>query len=96
MAPEVISRQLLGIDQRTFPFVCDWRGIWGTPAVVPFLDIIWEPPFLLIAKPAAVPNGIIIRWNTIPNARTGIRILCIPGLTRRMWNAMQNSAVIRG
>ena len=50
LAPEVISRQLLGIDQRTFPFVCDWRGIWGTPAVVPFLDIIWEPPFFIDCK----------------------------------------------
>lgn len=45
LTPEIISKQLLGIDQRTFPFVCDWHGLWNTKEIVPFLDIIWDPPF---------------------------------------------------
>lgn len=44
LTPDVVSRQLLGIDQRTFPFVCDWHGLWNTEEVVPILDIIWTPP----------------------------------------------------
>ena len=44
LTPEIISKQLLGIDQRTFPFVCDWHGLWGSPSIVPFLDITWDPP----------------------------------------------------
>lgn len=44
LTPQIISQQLLGIDQRTFPFVCDWHGLWNTSKVIPFLDIIWDPP----------------------------------------------------
>lgn len=44
VTPTIISQQLLGIDQRSFPFVCDWHGLWNSKEVVPFLDIIWEPP----------------------------------------------------
>jgi len=50
LTPQIISKQLLGIDQRTFPFVCDWHGWWNTDAVVPFLDMIWEPPHFLYNK----------------------------------------------
>ncbi len=50
LTPEIISQQLLGIDQRTFPFVCDWHNLWNTPDIVPFLDIIWEPPHFLYNK----------------------------------------------
>lgn len=47
---EIISKQLLGIDQRTFPFVCDWHGLWGSTEIVPFLDITWDPPHFKYTK----------------------------------------------
>lgn len=50
LTPDIISKQLLGIDQRTFPFVCDWHGLWNTPDVVAFLDIIWDPPHFRYIK----------------------------------------------
>ncbi len=53
LTPDIIAKQLLGIDQRTFPFVCDWHGLWNTPEIVPFLDIIWEPPFFIGNKAAS-------------------------------------------
>lgn len=40
-----ISRQLLGIDQRTFPMVAADRGYWGTGEIGAFLDLIWDPPY---------------------------------------------------
>lgn len=40
----IISAQLLGIDQRTFPIIAERRGCWDTDAVVPFMDISWSPP----------------------------------------------------
>lgn len=42
--PVTISRQLLGIDQRTFPMVADRRGYWDSGETEAFLDIIWDPP----------------------------------------------------
>ncbi len=40
-----ISRQLLGIDQRTFPMIAADGGYWDTEQVEAFLDIIWNPPY---------------------------------------------------
>ena len=42
---EVISRQLLGIDQRTFPMIAALHGYWDTKQIEAFLEIIWDPPF---------------------------------------------------
>lgn len=50
LTPEIISKQLLGIDQRTFPFVCDWHGLWNTKDIVPIIDITWNPPFFEYIK----------------------------------------------
>ncbi|MBQ2885747.1 MAG: hypothetical protein IJE43_18640 [Alphaproteobacteria bacterium] len=50
LTPEIISKQLLGIDQRTFPFVCDWHGIWNSSSIVPFIDITWDPPHFRYIK----------------------------------------------
>ena len=50
LTPQIISQQLLGIDQRTFPFVCDWHGLWNSKAIVPFIDITWDPPFFKYVK----------------------------------------------
>ncbi len=41
---ETISRQLLGIDQRTFPMVAAAHGYWDTEQIESFMDIIWDPP----------------------------------------------------
>ncbi len=40
-----ISRQLLGIDQRTFPMIADHHGYWKDGQVEAFLDLIWDPPY---------------------------------------------------
>lgn len=50
LTPDIIAKQLLGIDQRTFPFVCDWHGLWNTQEIVPILDITWNPPFFEYIK----------------------------------------------
>ena len=50
LTPQIISKQLLGIDQRTFPFVCDWHGLWNSKSIVPFIDITWDPPFFKYVK----------------------------------------------
>lgn len=47
---DVISRQLLGIDQRTFPMVAASHGYWDTDQVEAFLNIIWDPPFFYDCK----------------------------------------------
>lgn len=39
-----ISKQLLGIDQRTFPMIAANHGYWGTDEIGAFLDLIWNPP----------------------------------------------------
>lgn len=50
LTPDIISKQLLGIDQRTFPFICDRHGYWNTEDIVPILDITWNPPFFEYIK----------------------------------------------
>ena len=58
LTPQIIAKQLLGIDQRTFPFVCDWHGWWNTEQIVPFLDITWDPPHFIYNK-----NGKLAEWH---------------------------------
>ena len=52
-----ISQQLLGIDQRTFPMIADKHGCWDTKDVVPFLNIIWNPPGFYF------PDGTPAEWH---------------------------------
>lgn len=42
---DIISQQLLGFDQRTFPMIAATHGLWGTETLEPFLDITWDPPY---------------------------------------------------
>lgn len=47
---EMISQQLLGIDQRTFPMIAARHGYWDTEQLEAFMDIIWSPPYLYNSK----------------------------------------------
>ncbi len=51
LTPTIISQQLLGIDQRTFPMIMDKHGLWNSDKIAPFVDMIWEPPHLKPTNP---------------------------------------------